>query len=315
MKLVYGPVPSRRFGISLGVDVVPFKVCTLDCAYCQLGHTTRATVTRSRFVPVAEVLEQVRTAIARGPRPDIITFAGSGEPTLYSALGELACALRLEFAIPLLLITNGTLLERPDVAVDAALFDLVAPSLDAGDEETFLRLNRPAPGITFSGLMRGLTSFAAAHPDKLRLEIFFAAGINDHPAAVASLVAAVADIGPRQVELNTAVRPTADPSIKGVSAAFLEEVSHRFSCPAVPIASPPRSDSHGNNRSSEQLQKAIFATLQRRPCTLADLTTSLAEPRASVTEALEGLSRLKVVARQLRDDQTYYVAVSSQFTA
>jgi wyosine [tRNA(Phe)-imidazoG37] synthetase (radical SAM superfamily) len=310
MKLVYGPVPSRRFGISLGVDVVPFKVCTLDCAYCQLGHTTRATVTRSRFVPVAEVLEQVRTAIARGPRPDIITFAGSGEPTLYSALGELACALRLEFAIPLLLITNGTLLERPDVAVDAALFDLVAPSLDAGDEETFLRLNRPAPGITFSGLMRGLTSFAAAHPDKLRLEIFFAAGINDHPAAVASLVAAVADIGPRQVELNTAVRPTADPSVRGVTLEFLQEVARQFPCPAVPIASPPRHSSHESNRSPEQLKEAIFATLQRRPCTLADLSTSLAEPEGAVREALAELVRLKVAGGRDRGDATYYVALN-----
>lgn len=306
-KLVYGPVPSRRFGISLGVDVVPFKVCTLDCAYCQLGHTTRHGTTRELFVPVAAVVEQVREAVERGPRPDIITFAGSGEPTLYAGLGELADELRAAFAIPLLLITNGTLLWQPDVAAEAARFDLVAPSLDAGDAATFERLNRPAPGITFERLVEGISRFAAAHPAKMRLEIFFAAGVNDFPEAVEALLRTVAAIAPARVELNTAVRPTADPSVRGVTAEFLATVAARFPCPATPIAAPVRSTPVESVPSTESLRSIILATLARRPCTAADLAASLGVGSPQVEEVLAGLMRAGKVSDQARSATVYYL--------
>ncbi len=306
-KLVYGPVPSRRFGISLGVDVVPFKVCTLDCTYCQLGHTTRHSTRRELFVPVARVVEQVGAAISRGPIPDIITFAGSGEPTLYSGLGELAEELRATFSIPLLLITNGTLLWQPEVAAEAARFDLVAPSLDAGDEATFRLLNRPAPEVTFQRLVEGLTSFAACHPEKVRLEVFFVAGVNDSPEQVEALVATVTAIAAPRVELNTAVRPTADASVRGVSAEFLADVARRFTCPAIPIAVSPIAASRVAQSGTGDLRTDILTTLARRPCTAADLSNSMALHLPQVETTLQVLLAEGKIAAEARANALYYV--------
>jgi len=289
------------------VDVVPFKVCTLDCTYCQLGHTTRHATARQMFVPVAKVVEQVGEAIARGPRPDIITFAGSGEPTLYSGLGELAKQLRIAYSVPLLLITNGTLLWQAEVATEAASFDLVAPSLDAGNETTFNLLNRPAPGITYDLLLDGLSRFATTHPEKMRLEIFFVAGINDSAEEVESLVEAVTAIGPPTVELNTAVRPTADGTVRGVSAEFLAAVAGRFPCPATPIAAPAAAVHRESRPGAEELRLEILATLARRPCTAADLCASLGVDQACIEEALAALQAGQKVASQVRSNARYYV--------
>lgn len=306
-KLVYGPVPSRRFGLSLGVDVVPFKVCTLDCTYCQLGHTTRHSARLEMFAPVARVVAQVVEALQRGPRPDVITFAGSGEPTLYAGLGDLADELRATFAIPLLLITNGTLLWKPSVAAAAARFDLVAPSLDAGDEETFNLLNRPAPGITFQRLLDGLGSFIAAYPQKVRLEVFFVAGVNDSPAQLDALVRTVDAIAAPRVELNTAVRPTADPTVRGVSAAFLAAAAPRFPCPAIPIAAPPEAPVHALPHSNGDASLRILTTLARRPCTAAHLSASLAFPLAQVEATLQALQAAGKIAAEARTNELYYV--------
>jgi wyosine [tRNA(Phe)-imidazoG37] synthetase (radical SAM superfamily) len=305
-KLVYGPVPSRRFGISLGVDVVPFKVCTLDCTYCQLGHTTRLGTVRELFVPVDEVVEQVGAAIMRGPKPDIITFAGSGEPTLYSKLGKLARELRIAYSIPLLLITNGTLLSRADVAADAAHFDLVAPSLDAGDSASFALLNRPAPGISYQRLVEGIARFSANYPEKLRLEIFFVKGVNDSPASIDALVNAVAAIAPPRIELNTAVRPTADGTVRGVSADFLTAVAARFPCPAVPIAAPSRSVQREVQPSAEEVRREILTTLARRPCTAVDLSASLGTGLYLVEEAIRVLEEEGEIASETRSTGVYY---------
>ncbi len=305
-KLVYGPVPSRRFGISLGVDVVPFKVCTLDCTYCQLGHTTQLSGTRELFVPVEEVVEQVGTAIARGPAPDIITFAGSGEPTLYSGLGELALRLRADHAIPLLLITNGTLLYRDDVAAEAAQFDLVAPSLDAGDPTTFASLNRPASGISYDRLVEGVAWFAANHPEKTRLEVFFVKGVNDSPEGIDALVKAVATIAPPCVELNTAVRPTADGSVRGVSVQFLTAVAERFPCPAVPIAAPSSKAERVVQPGPTEVRREILTTLARRPCTAADLSASLGAGLPLVEAAIRALLEEGEIAFDQRPTGVYY---------
>jgi wyosine [tRNA(Phe)-imidazoG37] synthetase (radical SAM superfamily) len=305
-KLVYGPVPSRRFGISLGVDVVPFKVCTLDCTYCQLGHTTTLGTSREMFVPVEEVVEQVGAAIARGPQPDIITFAGSGEPTLYSGLGQLAQQLRAAYAIPLLLITNGTLLFQPDVAADAAHFNLVAPSLDAGDSATFALLNRPAPGISYDRLVEGIASFSASYPEKMRLEVFFVKGVNDSPASIAALVDVVAAIAPPRIELNTAVRPTADGSVRGVSAKFLAAVAGRFPCPAVPIAAPSRAVLREVQPNIAETRLEILTTLARRPCTVADLSASLGVALPLIEKTVRSMENDGEVASEMRSTGVYY---------
>ncbi|HLB75136.1 MAG TPA: radical SAM protein, partial [Sedimentisphaerales bacterium] len=158
-KYLYGPVPSRRLGWSLGVDIVPLKVCTLDCIYCQLGRTSKKTIERSEYASIDAVLAELTEKIEAGLVADYITIAGSGEPTLNSQLGKLLDALKKITDIPLTVLTNGTLFFRDDVRGDCAKADVVLPSLDAGDEKTFRRINRPHADISIEKLVSGLAAF------------------------------------------------------------------------------------------------------------------------------------------------------------
>jgi len=155
---LYGPVPSRRLGLSCGIDIVPFKVCTLDCIYCQLGKTALTTIERKEYTPVESVLTELKEALAEGLQADYITIAGSGEPTLNSRLGELIDGLKNLTNIPVAVLTNGTLFYREDVRVDCSRADVIMPSLDAGDEHTFQRINRPNSVISIEKLISGAGS-------------------------------------------------------------------------------------------------------------------------------------------------------------
>ena len=141
--LVYGPVPSRRLGRSLGVDLVPYKVCTFDCIYCQLGRTAATTVKRMPYVKAEAVLADISACLESGASPDYITLAGSGEPTLNSRIGDLIPAIKKLTTIPVALLTNGTTLVRPEVREALWELDLVVPSLDAGTEKIYRLINRP----------------------------------------------------------------------------------------------------------------------------------------------------------------------------
>ncbi|NPV49511.1 MAG: radical SAM protein, partial [Armatimonadetes bacterium] len=156
---VFGPVPSRRLGHSLGIDLVPYKTCTYDCIYCQLGPTTCQTVTRTEYVPLAEVVAEMSDRLAQGVQADYITLSGSGEPTLYSRLGEVVAALKAMTAVPVAVLTNGSLLSEPEVRAALAEADLVVPSPDAGDDATFQRVNRPHTAINFADMVDGLREF------------------------------------------------------------------------------------------------------------------------------------------------------------
>jgi len=170
-KYVYGPVASRRLGRSLGVDLVPFKTCTYDCVYCQLGRTTHRTIQRGEYVPVDAVLAGLKAKLALGPKPDYISLAGSGEPTLHARIGDLIAGIKLMTRIPIAVLTNGSLLWVPEVQDALMEADLVLPSLDAGDEPMFQRVNRPHPEILFEGMVDGLAAFTARFRKLVWLEV------------------------------------------------------------------------------------------------------------------------------------------------
>ena len=161
-QLVYGPVPSRRLGRSLGVDLVPLKTCTYDCVYCQLGRTTSKTVRRGRWVDPEAVGAQVRDKLSS--KPDVIALAGSGEPTLHAGIGAVIDGIKAITDVPVAVITNGSLLGRPAVRRELAAADIVLPSLDAPSEELFRRVNRPHESLHLADLIDGLVSFRAALP-------------------------------------------------------------------------------------------------------------------------------------------------------
>ncbi|MHC4693410.1 MAG: radical SAM protein, partial [Planctomycetota bacterium] len=204
-KYLYGPVTSRRLGLSLGVDIVPFKICTLDCIYCQLGGTTQKTTERAEYVSPEAVLAELRDTLARDPKADFITIGGSGEPTLNSRLGDLIDGIKKITDIPVALLTNGTLFYRPDVRADCAKADVALPSLDAGDKRTFDKINHPHEDIVIENMISGLCAFRNEFAGQIWLEVFFIEEINTHAGHIAKIRDAVEKIRPDKVHLNTAV--------------------------------------------------------------------------------------------------------------
>ena len=184
---VYGPVPSRRFGLSLGIDPLEPKRCCYDCVYCQQGRTTDLSSARRDDRPVEEIERDVLEALERGPAPQVLTIAGSGEPLLYLSLERLIHRLHHVSGLPVVLLTNGALLHDADVRRAAAAADIVCPSLDAGDPGTFQAINRPHPDIRFETMVEGLASLRRESRGRFLLEVFIARGVNDSPEQLESL--------------------------------------------------------------------------------------------------------------------------------
>ncbi len=302
-QYVFGPVPSRRLGRSLGVDLIPVKTCTFDCIYCQVGRTTNKTIERKEYVPFDEVLLQIKEALNNEVKPDYITLAGSGEPTLYSRLGELIDEIHNITAIPVDILTNGSLFWIDAVLEESLKADLIIPSLDAGDEETFIKINRPHPEITFERLVKGLRNLSQKAKEKVWLEVFIVGGVNDTIEAVRRIAKLVDEFQFTKVQLNTAVRPPAEKFAKMVRKEKLEELAKLFSPLAEIIAEFPK---HEVVESSNIHIEDIAETLKRRPCTVDDLSDGLGIVRNEVIKAIELLLRANRVSAEERDNKTYY---------
>jgi wyosine [tRNA(Phe)-imidazoG37] synthetase (radical SAM superfamily) len=305
---VYGPVPSRRLGASLGVDVVPMKACSYDCIYCQLGPTRRLTSDREPFFRVDEVLADVEQRLRLWPPPDVITVAGSGEPTLFAGLGELIDGVKRTTRIPVALLTNGALFHRPDVRGEAARADIVLPSLDAGDEATFRLVNRPAPGLTLQAVVEGLATFRREYRGRIWLEVMVLAGINDTPERIAPIARLARRIGPDRIQLNTAVRPTFDERAAPVPPERLAELGSLFTPAAEVIAD--WGELPGDSRQHAPREDEILALLRRRPCTVDDVATGLGLHANAVVKALTVLERRGEAHRVLRRERVFWHAIA-----
>ncbi len=214
-KHLFGPVPSRRLGMSLGVDMVPRKVCSLDCVYCEVGRTTLLTTERKEYVAEREIKEELNDFFSRHPDPEIITFSGYGEPTLNSAIAGVIDFLKEKKSqLPIAILSNGTLMGDPAVRKAILRADIVLPSLDAATEEVFRKINRPAGALDLQGYIQGLADFRKEFSGKIWLEVFILPGFNDHKAELDALKKAILKIKPDSVQLNTLDRPGTEAGIR-----------------------------------------------------------------------------------------------------
>jgi wyosine [tRNA(Phe)-imidazoG37] synthetase (radical SAM superfamily) len=302
-RAVFGPVPSRRLGMSLGVDLVVPKTCTLDCVYCECGRTTHHTTQRAPYRPAGEVLAQVEARLAElAAPPDFVTLAGWGEPTLNSDLGAIVAGLRGLGDFRLAILTNSTLCPDPEVRAVLAGLDVVVPSLDAVSREAFERINRPAPGLETEAVIAGLTSLRREMSGEMWLEILLAEGVNDSPEELALLRRAVEEINPHRVQLNTVVRPPAVEGIGRVDDRRLAEIAAGFGPVAEVIAPPSARATAERGRVADE----VVEMTRRRPCTLDDLAkmTGLGrEKAAALVDELVGRGRLTV---ENFADRVYY---------
>jgi wyosine [tRNA(Phe)-imidazoG37] synthetase (radical SAM superfamily) len=302
---VYGPVPSRRLGFSLGIDILPYKTCSLDCVYCQLGATGRTTNRRRAYFSVREVLAQVREALRTGRRVDHITFSGSGEPTLNKNLGRLIRGIKKMTDTPVAVLTNGTLLSRKDVRSDLMAADIVVPSLDAVTAQLFRAVNRPYPSLDAARMVEALARFRKEFPGRIWLEVMLIKGVNDTPAHVRALRDAIAAIRPDRVQLNTVVRPPAEASARPLSPRELGRIARAIGGGAEVVADFGPRLGFGDEA---DLGEAIVAMARRRPVTAEDISASLATHRDEVLKAagrLLGSGRIRLVRH---GGKTFYEA-------
>jgi wyosine [tRNA(Phe)-imidazoG37] synthetase (radical SAM superfamily) len=304
--LLYGPVPSRRLGYSLGVDLLPFKTCSMDCVYCQLGSGERTFSRRREFVPVPEVLAQVKAVLESGKRVDAVTFSGSGEPTLHSGIGRIISGIKEMTKIPVVVLTNGSTLTTPAGRKAIAGADIVVPSLDAATERIFARVNRPHAGLTAAAVIEGLVRFRRTFRGRIWLEIMLVKGVNDGPAHLRALKREADRIRPDRIQLNTVVRPPAERAAKPLSAAEMERIRAFFGDTSEVIASFKDEARKGI---SEDLEPAILAMAGRRPVTAADLSRSLGTPVRDIRDLTAGLKKRGLLRAVRHRNRTYFETV------
>lgn len=303
MDCLFGPVPSRRFGYSLGVDVIPRKTCTLDCRYCQLGATTDKTITRRPYVEASCVLAEIDTRLAEKPQIDCITFAGSGEPTLNACLGDIIAGIKSRSALPVTVLTNGTLLYRPDVRSDLLRADIVCPSFDAATAGTFSRINRPHKEITLDLMIQGLKALRREFSGKLHLEIMLVQGINDTAGELEALAKTLPAFGADRIQINTVIRPGAAEGARAVNPALLEHARSLFGRTAEIIA-----DFAQSRHLPEQVDVCghIERLVARHPATAEEICSVLGLAAAAGREALHMLVARGRLAEAEHGGKTYY---------
>jgi len=308
---VYGPVPSRRLGRSLGVDLTPCKTCSYDCSYCQLGRTTNKTVERKEYVPIADVLAELEKTLAGGLAPDYISLAGSGEPTLHSGIGDLIRGIKRRTKIPVAVLTNGSLLWRDEVREALMAADLVIPSLDAGGAALFQYVNRPHPEISFERMVEGTASFAASFPGEVRLEVFLLDGVTGIPSEVEKIAALARRIHPSRIELNTVCRPPGEDYAFPLDLDRMRALSELFEGP-VDIIGGSRTDDSPASTFFGARDEDILALLRRRPCTCEDVAAGLNIHINEAIKHLDALGKSGKVKRTIVGVRGFYAAADGR---
>ncbi len=307
-RFLFGPVPSRRLGRSLGVDLTPHKTCSLDCVFCQLGRTTHKTLDREEYVPVQEVKSELAAWVEEGGRTDYITLSGSGEPTLHSRFGEVLKMIRQETPFPAVLLTNGTLFWMPAVRKAACHADVAKLSLSVWDQSSFELINRPHRDLDLKRVIEGQHAFREEFQGKLWIEVFLVRGMHSVPRDLERIAALAEAIGPDEIHLNTAVRPPAEEFALPFSRKEMEAVADLFHPTAKIIAEFP-SDKSADVEANES---TILAMLRRRPCSVHQIAEVFGMHLNEVSKYIGKLSRTGKVCARKMNGETYYVAVDSQ---
>ncbi|MFZ2631985.1 MAG: radical SAM protein [Desulfosalsimonadaceae bacterium] len=287
----------------MGIDLTPFKTCSFDCIFCQLGRTPKKTLARKEYVPIDAVLAELQSWLDSDGDADYVTLSGSGEPTLHSGFGDILQFLHQK-SIPSVLLTNGSMLMLPEVRDAAACADIVKVSLSAWDQRSFEWINRPHPQLPFSELINGVKTFRAQFAGKLWMEVFVLLGINSSPEAVTKIAAQIKEIAPDHVHLNTVVRPPAEDFAAAIQPAKLAELAGIFDPPADVIAEfNANSDKH-----ILATEASILSMLQRRPCTIAQIVGVYGMHITEASKYLGELMRTGQIREKRKRGDVYYAA-------
>jgi wyosine [tRNA(Phe)-imidazoG37] synthetase (radical SAM superfamily) len=303
-KYIFGPVPSRRLGRSLGIDLIPFKTCTFDCIYCDLGRTKHKTTLRQPFAPLEEILKELEFTLSTLKRkPDFITLSGSGEPTLNANIGEIIRGVKEITSIPTAVLTNGSLLFLDEVREDLLEADVVLPSLDAITPALFEYMNRPAPSLKVEEIISGLIQFRSQYRGQIWLEVLFCRGANDGNEEVEKFKGVIEKVQPDRVQLNTSVRPPAEDFAFPLTLIQLEVIRKKLGSKAEIISefAAPLGEELNSVKDTE-----ILNLIKRRPCTMEDISKALGLRLDEVVKHLDHLTKTGAIRYRMFEHRCYY---------
>lgn len=305
MGAVFGPVSSRRLGRSLGVDLVPLKTCSFDCLYCQAGRTTHKTTSPGEFIPVESVLEELEARL-KETNPDVVTFSGSGEPTLHTGIDRVITKVKTITDTDVAVLTNGSLLWRPEVRERLRRADMVMPTLSSVLDETFQRIHRPHESLDLQRILEGLNRFREVFHGSLNIEVVLLQGINDGDEEIEALAKALEGISPDRIQLNTVVRPPASSEAVALDRGRLEAIRGFLGEKAEIIAGAPVSK---ERTESEDLTRTVFEMARRRSVRITDVADFLGLDTGTAEDILRSLiDRGDLLCRE-HDGMVYFSAV------
>lgn len=295
MKHIFGPVPSRRLGMSLGVDLIPYKTCTYDCIYCELGKTTDQTVVRKEYISPDTIIRHLEEylLLLQSP-PDYITISGSGEPTLNSKIGDIIREIKHLTTIPVAVITNGSLMFMDPVKEGLLKADVVLPSLDAVYPSVFRHINRPEPSLHIHDIIKGLIDFRKEYHGEIWLEILFCRALNDDRSELERMRQNIDDIKPDKIQLNTVLRPPSYDFAYPLNEEQLISIKKILGINAEVVSNSTGSKT--GTRFADQEEK-IINLISRRPCTCDDISRAL---------SLHSHETLKYLAKLIKEGRVQY---------
>jgi wyosine [tRNA(Phe)-imidazoG37] synthetase (radical SAM superfamily) len=305
MSYIFGPVPSRRLGLSLGIDLVPVKTCSYDCLYCQVGRTTGKILDPEAFVPVRTITEELEEKLEK-IAPDTITLSGSGEPTLYSPMAQLISSIKQITDIRIAILTNGSLFWNEEVRAGVLEAQIIAPTLSTVFEETYRAIHRPHADIELGMIIEGLKALRRDFRGFIFLEVVLLAGFNDSAREIEGLKQVIEEISPDRIQLNTVVRPPADSRALNHVTVRLVDINKLFGDKADIIADKPPEQ---RSQVFESYEDTILETARRRPMRAVDLANVLDLPLEDVEGLLEGLIGKGDLSVTGHGEETYYSAL------
>lgn len=303
MPYVFGPVFSRRLGLSLGIDLIPPKTCTYDCLYCEVGKTTCKTLEEQPFVPVHEVVLEVERKLEKG-LPDTITLAGSGEPTLHSEIDQIIYSIKEMSQIKVAVLTNGSLFWKEEVRRRVLDADIIMPTLSSVFDHTFRMIHRPCSALDLDAIIDGLKKLRSDFRGRIFLELVLLAGINDTDKELEGLKTVIDQISPEKIQINTVVRPPADPKALPLDMERLEEIKVFLGERAkIVVEMPPA----GRSRKMASLTGDLMGMVKRRPLRQVDIANALGLPSEEAGDLIKGLLIKGAIRRQEHSGHIYYL--------
>lgn len=304
MSYIFGPVPSRRLGLSLGVDLIPPKTCTYDCLYCEVGRTTCQTIDTGPLVCLNEIAGELETALLKN-EPDTITLAGSGEPTLNSETDRIISFIRERTDVRIALLTNGSLFWKDDVLSKVLEADIILPTFSTVFDSTYQAIHRPCKGLEVSMIIRGLKDLRRRFKGLIFLEVILLSGINDTDNEIEGIREAIEDISPDRVQLNTVIRPPSDPRAMPTETARMEEISDFLGNRAEVIGYPPSKKKHVGHDSA---RLSVIEMARRRPVRLIDIAEALNKTRDDAEQLIKGMVIKGDLSEKRHGGEVFFIA-------